>query len=751
MSDLIANHNSLKKLVRMLSLPLISNLKLKYPRSIFFIISNEFCERFSFYGMRTVLTLYLRRYLKYSDNMSTVIYHVFTMLLYFFPIFGAMLADSLLGKFRTIFYLSIIYAIGQLLLSLSAAPPLGIPANNLELYREFSLFGLVLIAVGTGGIKPCVAAFGGDQFILPQQERYLSTFFSLFYFSINSGSLISTFLTPLLRSSVSCFGDSTCYSLAFLVPAILMTLSIEPLDLSRSVIFILGKPLYKIVKPTGNVVLNVSKCVSSIYHVARINATIPCSKFQHAIYRKVTSKNVKKQYWLDYADDKYDKSLINDIKSALQVMILFIPIPIFWALYDQQGSRWTFQATRMNGEIGGNFLIQPDQMQVFNPLLVLVFIPLFETCLYPLMGKIGLRTPLRILSVGGFLASLSFVAAAFVELELEKTYPILPSKDLAQLRVFNTLDCNVTVTVHDPELSIALKSMDMWEDRYIEAKGERELSYEADFSICDKAGITQLNKTQGEISVSENQATSWAITQDGLSYSYIDSIDKSDTGEPLIRGLIYVDPSQPAVDLELIQDGTVVLRLKMNSTSFHETKELAQVTPGVYDIRLNGFVIKEIPLKLGGVYTVVGSVKEKESKANVITVTEPNSMHILWLIPQYIIITMGEVMFSVTGLEFAFTQAPVSMKSLLQACWLLTVAIGNLIVVIVAEISIFDRQIFEFILFAGLMFIDIIIFSIMAKFYKYVDTPGDEDASEEIIHMSEKFGTVNASYHDDEK
>lgn len=692
--------------------------KLKYPKSIFFIISNEFCERFSFYGMRTVLTLYLRRYLKYTDNMSTVIYHVFTMLLYFFPIFGAMLADSLLGKFSTIFYLSIIYAIGQLLLSLSAAPPLGIPA------REFSLLGLVLIAVGTGGIKPCVAAFGGDQFILPQQERYLSTFFSLFYFSINSGSLISTFLTPLLRSSVSCFGDTTCYSLAFLVPAILMTLSI--------IIFILGKPLYKIIKPTGNVVLNVSKCVS------------------HAIYRKITSKSVKKQYWLDYADDKYDKSLINDIKSALQVMILFIPIPIFWALFDQQGSRWTFQATRMNGEIG-NFLIQPDQMQVFNPLLVLVFIPLFETCLYPLMGKIGLRTPLRILSVGGFLASLSFVAAAFVELNLEKTYPILPSKDFAQLRVFNTLDCNVTVTIHDPELSIALKSMDMWEDRYIEAKGQRELSYEADFSICDKAGITQLNKTRGEISVSENQAISWAITQDGLSYSYEDSIDKSDTGDPLIRGLIYVDPSQPAVDLELIQDGTVVLKLKVNSTSFHETKELATVTSGVYDIRLNEFVIKEVPLKLGGVYTVVGSVTEKESKANVITVTEPNSMHILWLIPQYVIITMGEVMFSVTGLEFAFTQAPVSMKSLLQACWLLTVAIGNLIVVIVAEISIFDRQVFEFVLFAVLMFIDIIIFSIMAKFYKYVDTPGDEDASEEIIHMSEKFGTVNASYRDDEK
>lgn len=140
--------------------------------------------------------------------------------------------------------------------------------------------------------------------------------------------------------------------------------------------------------------------------------------FQHAIYRKITAKGEKRENWLDYADDKYDKSLINDIRGALQVMILFLPIPIFWALYDQQGSRWTLQANRMDGQIG-SFVLQPDQMQVLNPLLVLAFIPLFETYLYPLMAKIHLRTPLRILTVGGFLASFSFVATALVELELE--------------------------------------------------------------------------------------------------------------------------------------------------------------------------------------------------------------------------------------------------------------------------------------------------------------------------------------------
>lgn len=74
-------------------------------------------------------------------------------------------------------------------------------------------------------------------------------------------------------------------------------------------------------------------------------------------------------------------------------------------------------------------------------------------------------------------------------------------------------------------------------------------------------------------------------------------------------------------------------------------------------------------------------------------VTEPNTVHMLWLVPQYAIITAGEVMFSITGLEFSFTQAPVSMKSLLQAMWLITVAIGNLVDVIVAAAKIFSSQV----------------------------------------------------------
>ncbi|XP_076385714.1 peptide transporter family 1 isoform X2 [Megachile rotundata] len=694
-----------KGISRHLLYPQQCSYKLEYPKAVAFIVSNEFCERFSFYGIRTALTIYLRNYLNYEDSITTTIFHVFVMLAYFFPVFGAILADSWLGKFNTIFYLSIVYAIGQILLTLSAAPIIGLPP------REFSLIGLFLITIGTGGIKTCVAAFGGDQFVLPQQERYLSTFFSIFYFSINAGSLISSFLTPLLRSEVSCFGGD-CYSLAFLVPAVLMIISI--------LIFVFGKPMYRILQPKGNVVVDVSKCVA------------------HAISRKINPRGAKREHWLDYADDEYDKRLIRDIKGAIQVMKLFLPIPIFWALFDQQGTRWTIQATRMTGQIG-SFTIQPDQMQVVNPLLVLAFIPLFEAFIYPVLNKIGIHTPLRKLTVGGVLAALSFVASALVELELEKTDPILPSNGLAQLRIFNTLNCPVDLQLNSAD-NFIIKNLDMYENREIAANGVMELSYKTNFANC-----FDIPNTEGTITVKEAVANSWVITPNGLTVNYDDNVEKSKSGRSLVRGLIY--KSNSVVTLESVKK-TYTLNI---SDALSPVPLPVEVDPETYDIRIDSKVVSKVEFKIGGVYTLVGSVMGGSAAANVVTVTTPNSMHMLWMIPQYVIITMGEIMFSVTGLEFAFTQAPISMKALLQATWLLTTAFGNLIVVIIVlagSSSVFSRMFYEFLLFAGLMFVSMIIFAIMATFYKYVDPPEEEPVTEEI---DLKCGNINMSYKDDEK
>ncbi|XP_001603652.2 peptide transporter family 1 [Nasonia vitripennis] len=688
--------------------------KLKYPKSVFFIICNEFCERFSYYGMRTVLSFYLVDILLYTQTMATVIYHTFTMFAYFFPLLGAMLADSYLGKYRTILYLSVVYAAGQLLLAVSSVPPLGLPV------REFSILGLLMIALGTGGIKPCVAAFGGDQFKLPQQEHYLAVFFSLFYFSINSGSLISTAITPVLRKEVTCYGMTTCYPLAFLVPAVLMTVSI--------VIFFAGKRLYKIRQPEGNVVVKVVLCIS------------------HAIGRKIKSKG-KREHWLDYSDDKYDRHLIEDIKSVLKVLVLFVPLPFFWALFDQQGSRWTFQASRMDGEVFG-YLIKPDQFQVINPLFIVIFIPVFQWAIYPILEKfLYLNTPLRKMTAGGILAGLSFIISAIVELNIEPTYAVQPSQGLAQIRIFNTINCPASLTLGSStnKTSYSLEALNMIQDLYVPVNNSSTvLTLDAKYTDCKQLPGGTLTVSEN-LTLVEKTATSWALTIEGLSPPFADSVEKSGTGDPFVRALIYKTTSKinSTINFNGEKENQINITKKLQFTEFDK------INHNPYNITLDGKPVEDnVFFRFGGVYNIIGYASDTDAAAKTVTLADPNSVHMFWLMPQYVVITMGEIMFSITGLEFAFTQAPVTMKSLLQASWLLSVAFGNLIVVIIAEAAFFDRQVFEFFLFAGLMFVDMIIFAIMARCYKYVE-PVSNNESVEDIHLQTKNGIGNENYSED--
>ncbi|XP_068085121.1 peptide transporter family 1 isoform X2 [Anabrus simplex] len=689
------------------------NVKLKYPKSVFFIVSNEFCERFSYYGMRTILSIYLRNVLSYSDDMATIIYHVFTMFCYFFPLLGAMLADSLLGKFRTIFYLSLVYALGNVVISLASAKgALDLPA------RELSIVGLLLISIGTGGIKPCVSAFGGDQFVLPQQEKQLAQFFSLFYFAINSGSLVSTFLTPVLREDVKCLDQSSCYPLAFGVPAVLMVISI--------IIFLIGKRLYVMKKPQGNVVLDVVKCIS------------------HALVRKSKLKGEKREHWLDYADDKHDKKMINDVKAALKVLYLYLPLPFFWALFDQQGSRWTFQATRMSGELGG-WSLKPDQMQVVNPLLILIFIPIFETGIYPLLSKCNLLTkPLQRLGVGGLLAAASFLISAGIEFSLEPTYAVLPAAGEAQVRIYNGNP--VACSFEFDSIPFNLANMEMWEKTITGIEGQKEAS------LTWKCGGVEGNEN---LLLHSEQASTFLVADRTVTTFDKDKIEKSEEGMPIIR-ILYVDFDDSSV-IRLVGDGHTEKYENISSTNATKYREVEPIT---YDVMIDNVAEKvgQVELKLGGVYSLL-LMKDQGGnstyKMNLFTITPPNSVHMLWLIPQYIVITMGEVMFSITGLEFSFTQAPVSMKSVMQAGWLLTVAFGNLIVVIIAEAKFFDSQAYEFLLFAGLMIVDMGIFALMAWGYQYVKAPEDEAETQNgdvpLQSTKEKNGFDNKNFKTDDE
>ncbi|KAJ3662813.1 hypothetical protein Zmor_007139 [Zophobas morio] len=652
--------------------------KIRYPKSVFFIISNEFCERFSFYGMRTILSLYLKDILLYSESDSTIIYHVFTTMAYFFPLLGAIVSDSWLGKFRTILYVSMIYACGNILLALSSAKPIGIPQ------APFSLVALLLIAIGTGGIKPCVSSFGGDQFVIPQQEQQLVAFFSVFYFAINAGSLISTFLTPVLREDVHCFGDENCYPLAFAIPGILMIVSI--------VIFFLGMPLYKIRKPEGNVVVQVVKC---IWYAARKN-------------RK--SKE-KRDHWMDHAEEKYGRTLVEDIKITLKVLVVFIPLPIFWSLYDQQGSRWTFQATRMDGRLGATTIL-PDQMQVINPILILLFIPLFTYGVYPFLAKFNfLTTPLRRMVWGGFFAAAAYAVSAGVAAVLEASDPVLPSDGLCQLRIYNPYNCNGTFAIDNvlPATNIGSFGYDNLE---VDCYGTKNYTYSFNHCLLPSTNAT------GTVELTEATGYVFYPSMDGL-IQLVDDINKPEDGLPKIRTLVG-NPSKNYT-ITFWDEDEVGLQFTSGNSS------LFSIDPGTYAVGNS-----EYELNLGGVYTAVAQLTD-DSKAikeiHFYEITQSNNVHILWQVPQYLIITGAEILFSITGLEFSYSQAPPSMKSVLTSAFLLTSAVGNIIIIIIESIKIFDRMSYDFLLYVGLMVADMIIFTFIASRYKY---PEKKDTNESV-------------------
>ncbi|NXG14042.1 S15A1 protein, partial [Grallaria varia] len=662
-----------------------------FPLSIFFIVINEFCERFSYYGMRAVLVLYFKYFLHWSEDLSTAIFHTFIALCYLTPILGAIIADSWLGKFKTIVSLSIVYTIGQTVLSVGSISDLtdynrnGSP-DNMSLHVALSMIGLILIALGTGGIKPCVSAFGGDQFE-EDQEKQRSTFFSLFYLSINAGSLISTIVTPNIRAmECGIHAKQKCYPLAFGIPAILMAVAL--------IVFVIGSRMYKKVEPQGNVMLEVCNCIGFAIK----------NRFRHR-----SKKFPKREHWLDWASEKYDKRLIAQTKMVMKVLFLYIPLPMFWALFDQQGSRWTLQATVMNGD----FVVQPDQMQIVNPVLIVIMVPIVDSLIYPLIKKCKIDfTPLKKMTVGMFLASMAFVAAALVQVEIDKTYPVFPAAGHTQIRLLNAGYRPATVQFQPQLQRVVVEPRTAVKYMMFKTSELQSLSVASEVQ----------NKTQSLEDLLEGKRYTFAFNTDGsdiMSNLMLDNItSKPEEGRNFIR---FINRNGYTVNVSLDYNNFEVLP-PLNVSNY-------TIVPGgkkQYIIRIVTASASCSALSkkfgFGSAYTI--SIDGCTGGSLNITYFEdvaPNTVHMAWQIPQYFLLTCGEVVFSVTGLEFSYSQAPSNMKSVLQAGWLLTVAVGNIIVLIVAGASGLGKQWAEYVLFSALLLVVCIIFAIMATFYTYVD------------------------------
>ena len=202
----------------------------KMPKGIPYIIGNELAERFSFYGMKCILVVFMTKYLvdqqgnhaPMSNEEATAWYHWFTSAVYFTPLLGAIISDAFLGKYKTILLLSLVYCLGHFTLAIDEST-WGLAV------------GLSLISIGAGGIKPCVSAHVGDQFG-KTNKFLLEKVFSWFYLSINLGAFISTMLTPILLQK---YGPS----IAFGLPGILMFIA--------TVLFWMGRNVFIHIPPGG--------------------------------------------------------------------------------------------------------------------------------------------------------------------------------------------------------------------------------------------------------------------------------------------------------------------------------------------------------------------------------------------------------------------------------------------------------------------------------------------------------------------
>lgn len=352
------------------------------PKAVPFIIGSEIAERFSFYGLRSIMVTYMAvtffnptlnpLLTAEADAKANEMSHLFVTLAYFMPLVGAIMADWFFGKYRVILLVSILYTFGHFILSVSDSN-----------YTIFST-GLIVIACCAGGIKSCVSANVGDQFD-KSNEHLLSKVYGWFYMSINLGGTLAPLFIPLLKKY---YGPG----IAFGVPGILMAIA--------TVTFWLGRKKYKRVPPAG--IKKENFFTITLYALLKLFSRKPGQKVWEAV------------------GEKYSAKSIDGIKAVYRVLAVFAFTPIFWALWDQNLSEWVLQATRLDLTLVGDFKILPEQINFINPLFLVLLIPVFTSFIFPFLEKKGIKaSPLRKIGAGLVVIGFSFLIIALLQEKID--------------------------------------------------------------------------------------------------------------------------------------------------------------------------------------------------------------------------------------------------------------------------------------------------------------------------------------------
>jgi len=365
------------------------------PKGIPYIVTNEAAERFSFYGMKCILVIFMTKYLMDADGGMDLMddaeakgyYHLFTSAVYFTPLLGAIVADAFFGKYKTILALSIVYCAGHLTLAMDET-------------RMGLALGLGLIALGSGGIKPCVSAHVGDQFG-KTNANLLEKVFGWFYFAINFGAFISTMLTPWLL-------DAYGPHVAFGVPGVLMA--------AATLFFWMGRKVFIHIPAGGMDFLRETFSKEGLGSLSRL----------FVIYAFVA------MFW----------ALFDQTGSA-------------WVLQAEQMDRKFLGFEWLSSQIQA---INPIMIMVFIPIFNGVK-ALKWRGLYSLMHEVWPLTPLRKIGIGFFLTVPAFLIPAWIEVQLAAGVTVNIAWQLFAYVVMTAAEVFVSITCLEFSYTQAPKKM----------------------------------------------------------------------------------------------------------------------------------------------------------------------------------------------------------------------------------------------------------------------------------------------------
>ena len=462
-----------------------------WPKGIPYIIGNEGCERFSFYGMKAILFVYISYLLQQTgvvgelaEKQATGVVHTFVAGVYALPMIGALIADRLLGKYPTIIGLSLVYCMGHACLALFEGNMTG------------SMAGLVLIAVGSGGIKPCVSAHVGDQFGRGNWSK-VERVYQAFYFIINFGSMFSTLLVPWLKAHYG-------FGVAFGVPGVLMFIATIAFWMGRKVfvhvppvpggklglidtisgilLFLtIGMPMfgagfsedYAALGWVTKVAVSAAFLVAGLVVFAYRQSLQPDDGFLavliYALRARFTGHelaplpgadgdhigavgadvagNLRSHSFWGPAARRFGQEAAEGPPAVLSIISVFAMVSVFWALFDQHASSWVAQAKEMDRTIFG-IEIMPEQISAANPAMVMVLVPIMGMLVYPGIEKL-LRfkmTPLRRMSGGMFLTAASFAVVAIAQGRLDAGETVHISWQLVAYLIITIAEVMVSVT-----------------------------------------------------------------------------------------------------------------------------------------------------------------------------------------------------------------------------------------------------------------------------------------------------------------